>query len=246
MTRHLIIAIVLVFGFSGSAVAQKVRKETFESQGKKRTYYLVVPDGASAARPAPLLMLFHGSGRDGLSLVDKWKDLAVKEGIILAGPDAIASAGWNVPADGPDYLNELTSELISKYPVDVHRIYLFGHSAGASFALYMALFESQYFAAAAIHAGALRDNDEALVVQAVRKIPIHMTVGTVDRSVPLSMVRSTRELLKRNGFNAELTEMQGHDHWYYDLAPKINAEAWAFLKQHRLDGDPQFKHYTFR
>lgn len=246
MSKRLIVAIVLVVGFAIPVAAQKVRKETFESQGKKRTFYLVVPEGVSAAHPVPLLLLFHGSGRDGLSLVDKWKDVAAKEGFVLAGPDANASAGWNVPADGPDYIHELTSELISKYPIDVHRIYLFGHSAGASFALYMALFESEYFAAAAIHAGALRDSDQALVAQAARKIPIHMIVGTVDRSVPLSMVRNTRDMLNQNGFNSELTEMQGHDHWYYDLAPRINAEAWAFLKQHKLDNDPQFKHYSFR
>ena len=46
--------------------------------------------------------------------------------------------------------------LKSKYPINPRRVYLFGHSAGASFALHMSLMESQYFAAAAIHAGALR------------------------------------------------------------------------------------------
>src|SRR5204863_3917691 len=137
---------------------EKVSKESFESQGKKRTYYLFVPGSVTAAAPAPLLILLHGSGRNGLSLVEKWKDLANKEGIIIAGPDAINSQGWNIPADGPEFLHDLTSELKAKYPIDPRRMYLFGHSAGAAFALYMSLYESEYFAATAIHAGALPPN----------------------------------------------------------------------------------------
>ena len=62
-----------------------------------------------------------------------------------------------------------------------------------------------------------------------------MAVGTVDRLVPLEGVRATRDLLNSNGFNAQLIEMAGHDHWYYDLAPKINAAAWTFLKAQKLD-----------
>src|SRR5258707_546235 len=82
------------------------------------------------------------------------------------------------------FLHDLISELQTKYPIDEHRIYLFGHSGGASFALYMALYESEYFAATAIHAGALRKDDDVIVARAKRKIPIQIAVGTVDRSFP--------------------------------------------------------------
>jgi predicted esterase len=49
-------------------------------------------------------VLLHGSGRNGLSLVEKWKDLASKEGIILAGPDAANPNVWSPSEDGPDFL----------------------------------------------------------------------------------------------------------------------------------------------
>ena len=39
-------------------------------------------------------------------------------------------------------------------------MYLFGHSAGAGQALYLSLLESEYFAATAVHAGALRTEDD--------------------------------------------------------------------------------------
>ena len=53
-------------------------------------------------------------------------------------------------------------------------------------------------------------------------------------------------MLNRNGFNAQLVEMAGHDHWYYDLAPKINATAWTFLKEQKLADEPRYQKYTFK
>jgi hypothetical protein len=59
-------------------------------------------------------------------------------------------------------------------------------------------------------------------------------------------VRATRDMLNSNGFDAQLTEMPGHDHWYYDLAPKINAAAWNFLKEQKLADEPRYVKHTFR
>jgi predicted esterase len=148
--------------------------------------------------------------------------------------------------DGPDFLRELISDLKAKYPIDVHRVYIYGHSGGASFALYMGLYESEYFAAVAIHAGALRPDDEVIVKQTTRKIPIYIAVGTVDPFFPLNAVRATRDMLTTNGFAVQLIEMKGHDHWYYDLAPKINADAWAFLKNQKLEQEPRYIQYSFK
>ncbi|HEU5238395.1 MAG TPA: hypothetical protein VFU37_14775, partial [Pyrinomonadaceae bacterium] len=130
-----------------SAAGQQVTKEITNLGGKARAYYLFVPDKLTKDNPAPLLLLLHGSGRNGASLVDKWRDLAKKERIILVGPDSLNSEIWSSPVDGPDLLHDLITELQTKYPIDPHRLYVFGHSGGACFALYMALYESEYFAA---------------------------------------------------------------------------------------------------
>ena len=246
MKKPFFLAAVFVMLASAGVFAQKVRKDTFESAGKKRTYYLMVPDQAKPDHPAPLLVLLHGSGHNGLSLVDKWKDLASKEGVIIAGPDSNNPESWRTPIDGPDFLRDLVTELESKYPIDKHRVYLFGHSGGAVFALYMGLYESEYFAAVAIHAGAMQTKDVSLVERATRKIPIYMVVGTADPFFPLTDVRGTRDMLNKNGFDAHLTEMPGHDHNYYDPAPKINAGVWSFLKEQKLAADPQYTQYSFK
>lgn len=240
----LVIAAILLLGFAAGA-RDEITKELITSQGKTRAYYLYVPPTIKPGSPAPLIVMLHGSGRVGMSLVEKWKDLAKKEGFIIAGPDSSNTEGWGYPKDGPDYLHDLVEELKKKYPINPRRVYLFGHSAGAIFALQMSLMESEYFAATAIHAGALPPGEDDVIDLAKRKIPIFIQVGDSDRSFPLKLVRNTRDVLNARGFAVELTEMPGHDHWYYDLAPKINLKAWEFLKTRALDTDPVYEKIQF-
>ena len=239
-------AVLFAFLFFSSpltAFSQEVEKNLIKSSGRTRAYYLFVPKSVKA--PAPLVVLLHGSGRNGSIMVDKWKDLAKKEGVILVGPDSANSQQWSIPVDGPDFLRDIVEELKSKYPINQRRIYLFGHSAGAGYALQLSLVESEYFAATAIHAGALDPQSYSLIKLARRKTPIAIFVGTVDAFFPLTVVRATRDELNRQGFAVELTEMPGHDHWYYDLAPKINHSAWDFLQKHELGADQKYEQYDF-
>jgi predicted peptidase len=235
---------VLLFSSSTIVAKDDILKELITSNGKTRAYYLYVPSTLKAGSVAPLIITLHGSNRTGVTLVEKWKDLAKKEGIIIAGPDATNLRGWATPQDGPDFLRDLVEELKTKHPVNAKRVYLFGHSAGASFALGMSLMESQYFAATAIHAGALTGGKE-LIDLAKRKIPISIQVGDADEYFPLKIVRATRDALKEAGFTIELTEIAGHDHWYYDKASKFNNTAWEFLKKVELDAEPKYQKYNW-
>jgi poly(3-hydroxybutyrate) depolymerase len=236
------VLVLILLGSISSLAAAKVQKETFTSNNKKRTYYLFVPDSLKPAEKVPLILLLHGSGRDGLSLVDKWKDLAAKERFIVAGPDAAGSQGWSTTEDGPNVLHDLIELLKTNYPINPRRVYLFGHSAGAVYAIDLALMESEYFAAMANHAGAFRNQSEFDVIKlGQRKIPFGFWIGTRDQYFPVASVRATRDALVAAGFPVEVTEMPGHDHWYYDLAPSINEAAWQFLKKYELPNEPQFQ-----
>ena len=239
----LVMTALMLVPFTAEA-KDEITKELLTSQGKTRVYYLYVPPTIKAGTPAPLIVMLHGSGRIGISLVEKWKDLAKKEGIIIAGPDATNTRGWASPQDGPDFLHDLVEELKTKYSINPRRVYLFGHSSGATFALEMSLLESQYFAAVAIHAGAL-PADAFEIDLAKRKIPIYIQVGDSDQFFPLKAVRATRDALNAKGFATELTELPGHDHNYYDVAAKTNNSAWEFLKKHELESDPSYRKFHF-
>jgi predicted esterase len=221
----------------------KVTRETFEFQGHKRTDYLFVPKDLPAGG-VPLLVTLHGSGRDGSTLVDRWKDLAAEEKFILVGPDSLNSAFWIAPADGPDFLYDIVERLKKVYPIDPRRVYLFGHSAGAVFTLLMSMRESQYFAAAAIHAGALRNYETVDgIAKAKRRIPMAIFCGTADPFFPIAAVRITRDTLRTAGFPVSLIEIPGHDHNYYAISSRMNRQAWEFLKQSVLPADPYYEPY---
>ncbi|HSB27384.1 MAG TPA: alpha/beta fold hydrolase [Pyrinomonadaceae bacterium] len=243
--KTLLTLLTLLLMASTLLAKDDITKELITSQGKTRPYYLYVPSTLKPDSLAPLIITLHGSNRTGVTLVEKWKDLAKKEGIILAGPDATDLRGWGTPHDGPDFLRDLVDTLKAKLPINTKRVYLFGHSAGAIFALEMSLIESQYFAATAVHAGALAKDDMELIPLAKRKIPISIQVGDSDEYFPLKAVRETRDALKTAGFDVELTEIRNHDHWYYDQAARFNQTAWEFLKKVELDAEPHYQKYNW-
>lgn len=240
-----LLAAVFVFCSAPSAYGQKVLKESIKAREKERGYYLFVPDGIEASKPVPLVVLLHGSGRNGLSLIDRWKELAKKEKIILVGPNSLNGQSWNIPGDAPDAIYDLVESLRGKHPIDPRRMYVFGHSAGAVAGLYVALLESEYFAAAAVHAGAMQADDGPFVQRTKRMIPIYMVVGTNDTFFPLADVRATRDLLNKHGLNVQLNEIKNHTHSYYTRADEINDLVWSFLKGHSLAADPKFEQYRW-
>jgi poly(3-hydroxybutyrate) depolymerase len=237
----LLIACALLFSPAHAEAKSKPQKVRITFNGKNRTYYLFVPENAPSA--APLLLLLHGSGHDGMSLIGPWKDLAEKEGIILLAPDALDSETWSTTSDN-EFLKAAIDDVGKTHAVENKRIYLFGHSAGAVYGLYLAVMEYQYFAAVAVHAGALPDGSLYPAMRQVpRKTPLAIWVGTNDTFFPLDKVRSTRDAFAQSGFKVELNEIAGHTHDYYSISGRINRSAWEFLRKSSLDAEPKWISY---
>lgn len=243
---RLLAAAAALFGTTASLAlaADAVEKTTVLSRGKERTVWVFAPQSITADRPAPLIVAFHGSGGSGKTMVEKWKPVAGKEGILVAAPDSTDAVHWASPQDGPLLLKDVVEAVAAKHPVDPRRVYLFGHSAGAVFALQMAPLESEYFAAAAVHAGAVDPKYFTIFDYAARKIPIAIWIGTKDQFFPLESVRATADALKTRGFPITLTEIPGHKHDYLHYEPDLNLEIWAFLSAQKLTEDPRFRTYA--
>ena len=92
-------SVLLTLAGVGTTADDIVKRELKAIPG--RTYALYVPPSSREGEKLPLLITLHGSGRDGRSLVEKWRPLARQERIVVAGPDAINRQGWQFPADGP-------------------------------------------------------------------------------------------------------------------------------------------------
>ena len=207
-------------------------KLTFEFAGNRRTCYYFIPD---AEGPLPAIVLLHGSGHNGQIMIDAWKDLASKEHFILIAPDAYDPAGWGVKMDPPEFLHAVVDQVRTKHAIDDRRVYLFGHSAGAVYALILAVIDSRYWAAAAVHAGALPPGYEGqILARTDRRTPIAIWVGDSDLLFHIDAVNATKSLLEANGFPVKLSVLPNHDHNYYAISDKVNKQAWDFLKKSQL------------
>jgi predicted esterase len=216
---------------TSSSSHPKATRNTFEFAGHTRTFYAFVPNDEG---PLPLMLLLHGSGRNGQIMVDAWKDLAAREHFILAAPDAYDPAFWQPNMDTLEFLHAVVDQVEAKHAVDRNRIYLFGHSAGAVYSLLLAIFDSHYFAAIALHAGALQPDQFKFFANADRRMPIAILVGDRDPFFPLDRVNASVKEFKENGFSVELTIIPHHDHNYYVISDEVNGKAWEFLKKARL------------
>jgi poly(3-hydroxybutyrate) depolymerase len=239
MTRALLamllsLWLVAVRADSPAETSHAASKESFEFASIKRTYVLFAPPSA-AASPAPLIVLLHGSHGSGNAMINWWTPLAEQEGIVLVAPDSREREAWYLRADSPEFIRAVIAQVAEKHSIDRGRIYLFGSSGGAVYALTLSMVESQLFAATAVHAGAWRTPHEfGAVPYAQRKIPIAIFIGNKDEYFPMFAVRKTQAALEEAGHPVSVTVIRGHRHPYSEVAEKVNRSAWEFMKANRL------------
>ena len=206
---HRLLACAVLIASTAIGAAQGDERDqriALTSGGRDRSYRVFVPDSFGKNGPGPAVILFNGSGSRVDGLMDPWKEIARKDGVILIGPEAFESGAWRIPQDSPDFTGEVVEDAKGKFPIDPRRVYLFGHSGGAGHVLLLGLLESEYFAAVGAHAGALRPDDRKLLDVPQRHIPMAIWVGTKDEMVPLKMVRDTLAVLTKRGFPAKTFE----------------------------------------
>ena len=194
--------------------------------------YVVYVPSATAKSPLPTLILLHGAGDEAENFIHAWKSLAQKKQIVLIAPQL--PRDLTLEAHIPKILPCLVDDVRKQANLDSHRIYLFGYSMGGYLAYDGALLDSDYFAAAAIHAMGIDDDYASIVQRATRKIPISISIGDRDQLVSLAQVRKTRDLLKKAGFPLEYKEIFDHSHNYYEISDTINHDVWRFLEPYRL------------
>lgn len=182
------------------------------------------PDGPTAP---PAILLLHGSNRDGRAMLDMWDDLAAREGLVLIAPDSADPRGWSWTADGPAWLDQVLAEAMEAHPFDRDRLYVYGHYAGANFALMLAAQGWPRPRAAAVHAGAV---PSTAIRSHPRPIPLRIQIGDADAAFPLPEVRASAQALAAAGHDVDLSVIPGHDHWLYDIGPRLAEDAWAFLR----------------
>jgi poly(3-hydroxybutyrate) depolymerase len=189
-----------------------------------RVWHAVAPPPGDALPPT--VVLLHGSNRDGRAMLDMWEEVAAREGLLLIAPDSADPRGWTMATDGPAFLGDVLDAAHAAHPFDRSRVYLYGHSAGAIFALRLAAGGPGPWRAVAVHAG---DVDPRLVRPHADAAPLRIQVGDRDALFPLDEVRASARALALAGHAVTLVVVPGHDHWLYAAGPRLAADAWAFF-----------------
>lgn len=136
--------------------------------GEPRTYHLYVPDGLPDGEAVPLVLAFHGRGKQGngpdFAERTGFDELAEREGFIVAFPDGIrhnfvAGDTINDPSvpDDVKFVDAILDELRVQYSVDPQRIYSTGFSVGCGFSQLLAIRRSDRIAAIGCAGASLAD-----------------------------------------------------------------------------------------
>jgi poly(3-hydroxybutyrate) depolymerase len=217
------VASITLFSVPAHASGETIRKA--QCGKAKYRYILFAP---AHHHPLPAILLLHGAGDTPEPMVDAWKKLAKTEQIALIAPDLPRDAKFEPLA--PGVFHCVMEDAKHAVQLDPARLYIFGNSMGGYLTYDAAMFDSQYYAAAAIHAMFIEPSYEGIVGKATRKIPVAIYMGDEDQFIPVAGVRRTRDLLLKEKFPVHCVELKRHDHNYYAISDKINADAWEFLK----------------
>jgi polyhydroxybutyrate depolymerase len=174
--------------------------EVFQVSGVERQAIVAVPTGHPPGQPHPLVFAFHGRTNDNAA-ARAYFDLeeAAKEPTIFvypAGlPDESGRFTWSDPADRPSELRDyalfdaILDRMEASYCIDLDRVFVVGHSLGASFANSLACARGNRVRAHASVAGSIIPSACSGEVAAL------LLHNPQDRLVPLSEGERARDVL---------------------------------------------------
>jgi phospholipase/carboxylesterase len=179
-----------------------------------------VPDGVSAGRAAPLMLLLHGAGGNARQTVALLRGYADKSGMILLVPDSRGGT-WDLVEGGygPDvaYIDRALEQTFDSYDVDPARVAVGGFSDGASYALSLGATNGDLFThvvafSPGFMAPASRHGSPALFI----------SHGTQDRVLPIDVCsRRIVPRAKGAGYSVRYREFEGA----HTVPPYVVAEA---------------------
>lgn len=205
-----VIATFMLVGGLSNAQAQ----ETQEAGPTVAPFAIYRPASIQQGRPAPLVLLLHGSSGEGASMLARssLKTAADKHGFIIAAPTGAMRLergfAWNVPGvattsgaipgagdrDDVSYLLSIVDLLVKQGLADRSRVYVTGLSGGGRMASWLGCVASTRFAAIApvvgLRAGAPLKADtmqpDPSSCQPQSPVPIITFAGTSDTTNPMA------------------------------------------------------------
>ncbi len=129
----------------------------------------------------------------------------------------------------------MLADVQRRFPIDEDRIYLTGESMGGSGALQLGLTQPDRWAAIAPVCGGAPAGTEDLAANALN-LPVKITHGDQDQTVPIAIARGWRERFTRAGVKLDYREYAGLDHNVWDVTYKDGSTPNGKHRRLRLRG----------
>ena len=186
-----------------------------------------VPRSYKADTATPMMVMLHGAGNSARGVATYTFPLAEEFGVIVVAPDSRDEATWDVLLHGfgpdIDFIGRAMSQTRGRYNVDAKKIWLAGHSDGASYALSLGLGTGDTFGyVAAFSPGVMTP------AEVHGKPRIFISHGLSDPIMPIDVTsRRFVPRLKGLGYDVTYREYEGR----HGVTPAIVREAFEwFLK----------------
>ena len=176
---------------------------------EKATFYLLIPPTYKKSRTYPLLVSLHGAGEKGDRMVRYWKRAAADRGFVLCCPNSV---GFSWAQADVNRILTIMEYVLRTYSVDRKRILLNGISAGGMVTYYLGFMVPNLFPCINPMSAALNDSFLPLLKKA-KPMPVFITHGAKDTTIPPSAGRKAAEILRKRGFDVTYLERpeDGHE-----------------------------------
>lgn len=103
-----------------------------------RSYHIKPPENWDRRTPVPVLLHFHGWGRQGDLIVNHQRisGHTRRRGVLLIAPNGLGRTWdfWNAESGDVGFAAEVIEDVANRFPIDRSRIYVSGYSYGAAMA----------------------------------------------------------------------------------------------------------------
>ena len=129
-----------------------------------RSYHVKAPDGWEGVTPLPVMLHFHGWGRQGTLIVKHTRISGAtrRRGVLLLAPNG-AGKTWDFwRADTPDvaFAERVLADAAKRYPIDMSNVFVSGYSYGSAMAWRFACETSVDVRAVMAVSGTLRQEED--------------------------------------------------------------------------------------
>ncbi len=129
-----------------------------------RSFHARTPDGWDGKSPLPVLIHFHGWGRQGKLIMNHGRIAGAtrKMGVLLLAPNGQGRSWnfWTADTDDVQFTNEMLDEAAKRWPIDRSKVFVSGYSYGSAMAWRYACAEPSRINTLLAVSGSTPDQDE--------------------------------------------------------------------------------------